>query len=60
MAERKCEKHSADLEIVQEKFNAMKLFLTLLLSSSFFSLEAQNITGDSLKQQMIKDWERVT
>jgi uncharacterized damage-inducible protein DinB len=36
----------------------MNLFFTLLLSSSFFSIAAQNIPGDSLKQQMVKDWER--
>jgi uncharacterized damage-inducible protein DinB len=36
----------------------MKLFFTLLLSSSILSVAAQNIPGDSLKQQMVKDWER--
>jgi uncharacterized damage-inducible protein DinB len=36
----------------------MKLLFTLLLSSSFFSVTAQGIANDSLRQQMVKDWER--
>ena len=36
----------------------MKLLLTLLLSSSLFSVTAQSITNDSLRQRMVKDWER--
>jgi uncharacterized damage-inducible protein DinB len=44
--------------ISRQKLKAMKLFFTLLLTSSFFSLRAQNVTSDSLKEQMVKDWER--
>jgi uncharacterized damage-inducible protein DinB len=41
-----------------DKLNGMKLFLTLLLSSFYFSVAAQNFTNDSLKQQMVRNWER--
>jgi uncharacterized damage-inducible protein DinB len=36
----------------------MKLFFSLLLSLCFFSVIAQNTLNETLKQQMIKDWER--
>jgi len=36
----------------------MKLFIGLLLSLSFFSGKAQSTFQDSLKQQLVKDWER--
>jgi len=36
----------------------MKLFFSLLLLFCFFSGAAQNLLNETLKQQMIKDWER--
>jgi uncharacterized damage-inducible protein DinB len=36
----------------------MKLFFGLLFTLSVFSVNAQNALGDSLKQQLIQDWER--
>ena len=36
----------------------MKLFFGLLLLFCFFSGSAQNLLTETLKQQMIKDWER--
>lgn len=36
----------------------MKLFFSLLLSLCFFSVTAQNALDETLKQQLLKDWER--
>lgn len=36
----------------------MRFFLSLLLSLYFFSTTAQTSLNESLKQQMLKDWER--
>jgi uncharacterized damage-inducible protein DinB len=36
----------------------MKLLFSLLLSSCFFSVTAQNSFNDTLRQQMVKEWER--
>ncbi len=36
----------------------MKLFFSLLLSLCFFSGTGQNAIGDSLTQQLVKEWER--
>jgi uncharacterized damage-inducible protein DinB len=36
----------------------MKLFFSLLFSLCFFSVTAQNSLNETLKQQMLKDWER--
>jgi uncharacterized damage-inducible protein DinB len=36
----------------------MKLFFSLLLTLGFFSANAQNALGDSLKQQLVGDWVR--
>jgi uncharacterized damage-inducible protein DinB len=36
----------------------MKLFLSLLFSSCVFSLTAQKPLNETLKQQMLKDWDR--
>jgi uncharacterized damage-inducible protein DinB len=36
----------------------MKFFFSLLLSFCIFSVNAQNSFSDTLKQQMVKDWER--
>ncbi len=36
----------------------MKLFFSLLLSLGALSVNAQNILVDSLKQQLVQDWER--
>lgn len=38
--------------------NNMKLFFSLLLSLGALSVNAQNALGDSLKQQLLQDWER--
>src|SRR5437762_11548205 len=36
----------------------MKPFFSLLLLLCFFSVTAQNLSNERLKQQMVKDWER--
>src|SRR5947207_4545894 len=36
----------------------MKPFFSLLLLLCFFSVTAQNLSNEMLKQQMVKDWER--
>lgn len=36
----------------------MKIFFSLLLSLCFFCAGAQNSLNETLKQQMVKDWER--
>jgi uncharacterized damage-inducible protein DinB len=36
----------------------MKLIFSLLFSTCFFSVTAQNSFNDTLKQQMVKEWER--
>ena len=36
----------------------MKLFFSLLLSSCFFCVTAQNALNETLKQQLLKDWGR--
>jgi uncharacterized damage-inducible protein DinB len=41
-----------------DKLNEMRLFLSVLLYLSFFSVPAQNSFKDSLKQQLVKDWTR--
>jgi uncharacterized damage-inducible protein DinB len=40
------------------KLSNMKLIVGLLFSLCFFSATAQNSLNETLKQQMIKDWER--
>jgi uncharacterized damage-inducible protein DinB len=40
------------------KSKEMKLFYTLLVSLSFFAANAQNTFADSLKYQMVQEWER--
>ena len=40
------------------KLNKMKLFLSLLFSLCAFSASAQSSLNETLKQQMLKDWER--
>ena len=40
------------------KPNNMKIFFCLLLSLVALSASAQNALGDSLKQQLLRDWER--
>jgi uncharacterized damage-inducible protein DinB len=40
------------------KSNNMKLLLSLLLLLGTFFVNAQNALGDSLKQQLVRDWER--
>jgi uncharacterized damage-inducible protein DinB len=44
--------------IFLNKLSKMKLSLCLLLSLCFFSTIAQNSLNETLKQQMVKDWER--
>jgi uncharacterized damage-inducible protein DinB len=46
------------LRKIVTKRNNMKLFFSLLFALGAFSVNAQNALGDSLKQQMIQDWER--
>jgi len=40
------------------KFSEMRLFFSLLLSLCVLSVTAQNSLTETLKQQMVKDWER--
>ena len=40
------------------KLSKMKLFLNLLFSLCIFSVTAQSSLNETLKQQMLKDWER--
>jgi uncharacterized damage-inducible protein DinB len=44
--------------IFWNKTTEMKLFFCLLLSSGLYSVSAQNGINDTLKQQLVRDWQR--